>query len=235
MCQTTSRKPPSCRISVSSARKTALYRVMVMLYLPAPTGPGNEKQVNRVRAPVVRPLPHLKIYALASRRIGQARHCGARSLPQDLVVVPDARQEQTVLAQFGQYVLGGQKELIIGLRPYAGGAIQYRKRLTTHLCAYQPVQHLVLPADFAPPIWIDEVVAVGQVIVESHCGVDNCPLSACSNPRVAASTTLTLTALRERNAGESNRHGLTQGRKPVLKTGRATRPSHSGVFLRRVF
>src|SRR5215210_4528645 len=34
----------------------------------------------------------------------------------------------------------------------------------------------------------------------------------------------------ERNAGESNRHGLTRGRKPVLKTGRATRPTHSEVF-----
>ena len=30
-----------------------------------------------------------------------------------------------------------------------------------------------------------------------------------------------------RNAGESNRHGRTYGRKPVLKTGRATRPTHS--------
>jgi hypothetical protein len=80
-----------------------------------------------------------------------------------------------------------------------------------------------------------EVVDVGQVIVESHCRVDNCSLSACSNPRVAVRTTRTPTALRERNAGESNRHGLTQGRKPVLKTGRATRPTHSGVFLRRLF
>ena len=39
---------------------------------------------------------------------------------------------------------------------------------------------------------------------------------------------LNLPALKERNAGESNRHGLLRGRKPVLKTGRATRPTHSG-------
>ncbi len=32
-----------------------------------------------------------------------------------------------------------------------------------------------------------------------------------------------------RNAGESNRHGRDRARKPVLKTGRATRPTHSRI------
>src|SRR5215207_5323093 len=221
-----------------------------MLDFPAPTGLVEEKQVNRVSAPVARPIPHLEIYPLACGRVGHARHRGARSLAQDLVVVPYARQEQATLSQFGSYVVRRQQEIFVvqkvrqrvvagdhhvelaahllaqgakvrhpesyrdtkrlgflagspdrvgaqiggghfvteqrqtyRLRPDTGGAVQYGKRPAAHLPANQPIQHLTLTANSASPVGVDEVVAVGQVIVESRRRVDQCPPLEVLEPR----------------------------------------------------
>ena len=94
------------------------------------------------------------------------------------------------------------------LGPYPRRAVEHRERPGTHLGADQVFQHLTLPADRPVPVAEDQVVPVGEVVVESR-RVGHPP-----PPRKA-------------ECGGIEPPRPLQGRKPVLKTGRATRPTHS--------